>query len=241
MKANNSYLALGLTFAFILCSLSLPINAESQDLNSYEQKRQEIEQIKKEAEVKKQEAKDLAEKKTAEIKAEAEAKANEAKTKVDQKRQELRKQVCQKNADKLNSQIQTKAQSARAFYERFSGFSDKVDRFIEAKSLDVDNYSLLYQAVKDSSANADEAIMALEKLKFVVDCDDVDLTSANAQSYKEALIRAKDALKEYKTALVNLLTGVVTSYNANYNSPSEDNSTAEDTSNQNIEGANNAQ
>ena len=232
MKVKYSYFTVALAVAFFISSVALPVRAESVNDSGVEIETQKLEDFakdteayKKEIETKKQQLKERAEQKAIELNQQAEARAQEAKNKVNQKSIEVRKQICQKNATKINSAINKQAETTRAFYERFSGFNDKIDRFIEAKSLNVDNYSQLNANVLNSSVKAEEAITTLEGLKFEINCDEVDLFTANAQNYRDSIVVAKEALKEYKTALANLLNNVVTSYDATNSVKSEDSNT----------------
>lgn len=238
MKLKLPFAALALSFVFAV-GVVAPVYAVVDDSMTYEEKLQYIEEYKQEAAKKKQELREQAEKEAQEIKLQNQEKAKELKEQYDQKRQEVRKQLCEKKSEQLGDIVQKRAQSAKGFYERFSSFNDKVDRFIEAKSLEVENYTELVTAVEDAAVNAEEAIASLEGLQFEVNCEDVDLTTQNTQSYRDAVAAARVALKDYKTALVNYLRAVVTSYNASQNSDatedssntgdSEDTSTSNDT------------
>ncbi len=209
------FVAATLLLGFVVAPIYVAAEEEYEDeTTTYEEKKQYINEYKTKWTQKKQELIEEAEQKAQEIKEKAKLRAEEAKNQAEQKKLEARQRICENKSEKLGAAINNKAQTARAFYDRFSGFSDKIERFVNLKELNVDNYTELYSSVEDASANADAAIVKLEELKFDVDCSEVNLTTENTQEYRDALVAAREALKTYKTSLVNLLRAVVTSYNS---------------------------
>jgi hypothetical protein len=141
---------------------------------------------------------------------EAAAENEHATTKVEDKtvKQTAKQQKrCEKRQTKVNA-IRTRiADRGQKQVDLFSTIATRVETFYTTKGKTVSNYD---QLVADVTAKHDAAVAALTNIKttpVALKCDGTDANGA-AASFKDALKTEIQALKEYKTAVKNLIVGV---------------------------------
>ena len=125
-----------------------------------------------------------------------------------QQQQEKRQEICEKRLGLIETKISGFADRAT----RLQGVIDKiylrVQGFYDSGQLTVSNYDELNAAVESAQLNASTEIAALTELST----DDIDCTDPNVSvkvaSFKDGLGDARDALKAYRKALVELISSL---------------------------------
>jgi hypothetical protein len=141
-----------------------------------------------------------------------EAKRTEAKARLDavkEKRQtsldEKRLAACDKKADKVNSIIQKRSAQGTKHLAVFKKIADRVQSFVTDKELTIENYDQLVATITEKEQAVTAAIEA--NTNTVFDCESAD--GSNPGSIARASVQGvRDALKEYRTAIKDLIVKV---------------------------------
>jgi chromosome segregation ATPase len=154
------------------------------------------------------------------------AKANLAEKRAEhqQQTQEHRQQKCEQRKTKLANRMDNALKHAKKHKAVFDKIYTRVKTFHDDKQLQVDNYAELTGKVDTAQTNADAAIAALESLNVDIDCTQPNVADA-VSSFQQAVKSARDSLKTYRTALVDLINSLKGASSAN--SSSTDNSGGE--------------
>jgi hypothetical protein len=115
--------------------------------------------------------------------------------------------ACQAHQKVINATMQRIAARGQRHLAVFDKISTRVENFAETKAKKPSNYDAL---VSDVNAKKDAAQSALDKIKsdsVSFKCDGTDPKGV-ASSFKADLKSEIAALKDYKTALKNLIVGV---------------------------------
>lgn len=155
----------------------------------------------------------------------ASSKAQERLEKVEIKRQELsdkleaikeqrseklsenRLKVCENRQATINKIIANSATQSEKHLAVFQKIEDRVVTFYEEKTLSLDTYDTLLATVDEKEAAAIAAIDLAKETTF--SCDDADAT--NPGSLARELVKSEHtALKEYRTAIKDLLVAIKT-------------------------------
>jgi hypothetical protein len=136
-----------------------------------------------------------------ELEQKLQAMKDERKTRLD----ETRKKVCETKSDKINQILQKRSTQATKQLEVFNKISDRVQAFITDKNLTVKNKDALLTAITEKQAAVQAAIDANAATTF--NCDN---TSADKplQIPRTTMAAVRDALKEYRTAIKDLIVNV---------------------------------
>ncbi len=158
-----------------------------------ETKRQQLEEKKQEEAQKK--------------KQEAQAKAKEREAAAKDKLKNEKQKLCEKKQEKVSNAMTRISDRGQKQLGVFTKISERVQKFYLDKGKVLDNYDAL---VADVSQKKEAAETALEAIKTSPDnytCND-DNAQEYVQTFKQNHKIATDALKEYKTAVKNLIVGV---------------------------------
>ena len=139
--------------------------------------------------------------KRTEIRARLDALKEERQGKLDEKRLA----VCEKKSSKINAIIQKRSTQATKQLDVFKKIADRVEKFISDKQLTIENYDALAADIKDKEAAATAAIEA--NTNTVFDCDSAD-SSDPGKVAKASVQTVRDALKDYRTSIKNLIVKV---------------------------------
>lgn len=141
-----------------------------------------------------------------------EAKRLEIQSRLDTMKQDRRAaldakrlEACEKKSNKINSIIQKRSSQASKHLAVFTKISDRVQEFVADKSLTIENYDALVANIEDKEQAATAAIEA--NTNTVFDCDSVDASSPG-KVVKASVNGVRDALKEYRTAIKDLIVKV---------------------------------
>ena len=136
-----------------------------------------------------------------EVKEKIEAKKAEAKEKLTDKRLD----ACKKREARINTIVDKTASQAEKHLGVFEKIEERVKTFYVDKQLSVENYDTLTAAVDEKHTAAVAAIDELKANDF--SCDTTDASNP-AGLMKELAQSKNDALKEYRTALKDLIVAI---------------------------------
>ena len=194
-----------LIFFGSLAFVAVPVLAES---GSGENGQSET--VKRETEAKLEAAKKEFEKKREAAKQEFEAKRQAAKNNLEAAKQRLEEnklKICQEHEDKINNHMDAIAERGQKKIDLFSTIADRTKTFYLSKGKVLSNYDELVAAVDAKKAAAQAAVDTVISSSVTFDCDGDD-PKGTAGEFKTKVKTMNDALKEFKTAVKNLIVGV---------------------------------
>ena len=153
-----------------------------------------------------------------------------AMTKIEEKREstqekssEARKTACEKRQTKITAAMTRISTQASKHVETFDKIYERVQGFYEKGQLTVANYDELNAAVSDAQAAASLEASVLSELNVEIDCDNPDVAGTIA-TYRNSAKAAKESLKTYRSALVELISSLKAEV-AQQNNDTEDSTT----------------
>lgn len=160
---------------------------------------------------------EAARQKADDAKAKAQARADEAKaraqTRVDETKQRLegkKLEQCQAREQRIDATMEQMTSRGQKHYDVFTKISDRVKAFATDKKLTVENYDTLVADVDTKALAAKSAIESTKSVGGVFSCDNDNPKIASAQ-FRDAFKAQVAALKEYRTAIKNLIVAVKSS------------------------------
>lgn len=118
---------------------------------------------------------------------------------------ETRQKACEARAEKINGILEKRSEQARKHLEVFQNIAARVQEFVAAKELTIENYDSLVATITEREAAVLAAIEVNDETTF--DCATVD--ADNPLKLPRATTNAvRDALKEYRTAIKDLIVQV---------------------------------
>lgn len=173
----------------------------------YEAKR---EAAKKEYEAKREAAKQAYETKREAAKAEAEKKHEEAKNKLEEQKEKLKEdklKICQEREDHINDSMAAIGERGQNKIDLFSTIADRTKSFYLSEGKLLAGYDALVATVDAKKAAAQAAVDAVISSGVTFDCEGDDPKGV-ASEFKTKVKAMNEALKEYRTAVKNLIVGV---------------------------------
>lgn len=137
------------------------------------------------------------------------------KEKASTKTIEERQQACESRHENAEKRMDNAADYAARHKAVFDKIFERAKSFKETKSLAVANYDELVTAAEAAGAAADDAISAMKELNIGFDCKDVDTVASNLGAFKSSVENTRAALKEYRTAIKQLIVALKASANEN--------------------------
>lgn len=125
---------------------------------------------------------------------------------------EARKKICEKRSANITRLMNHAASQGEKHLATFTKIADRVKTFYTSKELNVANYADLVAAV-DAKKTAAEAAIAKVKEGISFSCSDENPVG-RVDQFKEKTKAMHQALKEYRTAIKNLLVAVKTAAGA---------------------------
>lgn len=118
---------------------------------------------------------------------------------------EKQRQTCENRAEKINQLIKKRSEEAQKHLEKFKSVATRVEEFVTTKHRTVANYDSLVATINEKEAAAQAAIDANSAATF--QCATVDAKDPGKlpRAHFDAV---RDALKEYRTAIKNLIVQV---------------------------------
>jgi len=148
------------------------------------------------AETRAEQARRAAEQKAAEAKAKAQTRAAEAKLKACQNREKTITNIMSRLAERGQKQLNL-----------FTTIAERTEAFYTAKGKPLVNYDALVADVTAKKTAAQTAIDTIKSTSTTFTCDGTDPKGV-VSSFKNSLKAETAALKEYKSAVKNLIVGV---------------------------------
>lgn len=197
MQMHKKLMMTGLALGSLFAGVVLPniVFAQGADRGAQAQERRA------EAEVRTQQIRVDVDERKAEILERVEAKRAEVTEKLDQKRLE----VCEKRASKINNIVTRSAASSERHLSVFQKIAERTQAFYADKQLTTDNYDQLVATVEEKEAEAAAAIEAAKEVTF--DCAEQDAKKVGT-TVRDLMKAQHAALKEYRTAIKDLIVGV---------------------------------
>lgn len=138
---------------------------------------------------------------------EAQQTATEIRAAAQTKLADAKLKVCQKREAAINNILARIANRGQKQLDVFNKIAERTMAFYADKGKVLSNYDALVTDVNDKKAAAQTAVNAVAATSVTFKCDGTDPKGA-AQSFKDSLKAEIAALKEYKTAVKNLIVGV---------------------------------
>lgn len=149
---------------------------------------------------------------TAKLKAieQAEAIRSEAKA----RKIEFKKDVCEKRQAKLATIPSRVTKNSSVLQNVLDRKYTRVQDFYASKNLTIANYETLKQNVDTAQASAQAAVISLSEFNITINCDNPGI-GQQLDGLRLATNDAKTKLKAYRKALVDLITAISESLEAN--------------------------
>lgn len=141
-------------------------------------------------------ARQVAEQKTTDAKASAQTRLADAKLKACQNREKAITNIMSRLADRGQKQL-----------DLFTTIADKTEAFYDTKGNTIATYDALVAELAAKKADAQTAVDTIKSTSTTFTCDGTDPKGV-VSSFKDSLKAETAALKEYKTAVKNLIVGV---------------------------------
>ena len=199
MRSKSVLIAMAIGAVSLVCGGV----ASAQEIPKVTQVNTTVEQRMQEARQRAEDAKTRAQARADEAKARAEAQMTEAKQRLEGKKLEL----CQAREQRITSTMEQMTGRGEKHYEVFTKIADRVKAFYTDKKLTVANYDALTAEV-DAKAQAVEAAIASTKSVGTVFTCNSDNPKIASTAFRDAFKAQVAALKEYRTAIKNLIVAV---------------------------------
>lgn len=120
----------------------------------------------------------------------------------------VRQKACEARKAGLARRMNNAVEAAQRHQSVFDKIYTRVKDFHDAKNLSTPDYDNLVAAANSAQTDAAAKIAALKALDVSVDCTQVDSLADNISAFREAVRSTRDSLKDYRKALVNLITAL---------------------------------
>ena len=205
----NKYksLLIALVLPIFMLVIGLPAFADDNESNNDSS---QSEAAKKAAEAKREAAKQAAEAKREAAKQAAEEKREVAKNELEQKKEKLKEdklKICQGHEDRINDSMGRAASRGQEKINLFSKIAERTEAFYVLKGKVLVGYDDLVAALNSQKAAAQAAVDTVKAGSDDFKCDG-DNPKAAAKLFKIDVQAMNDALKDYRTAVKNLIVGV---------------------------------
>lgn len=132
-----------------------------------------------------------------------EEKKEAAKTRLE----ETKLKVCQNRQKSITNIMSRIGDRGQKQLDLFSTITERAEKFYADKGYNVENYEQLVADVAAKKAAAEAALQSLSSMSSTFDCEGDDPRAA-IEAYHESRKAKIQALKEYKTAVKNLIVGI---------------------------------
>lgn len=137
----------------------------------------------------------------------AEERVQEKRLTMETKTEERRQAACERRVEKLEKSMERITTQATRLLGVMDSFHEKVEGFYDKGQLTVSNYDELSANVDSARDAATTEIEALEELNEEIDCTDPEVV-VNVSAFKGSANAAKEALREYRKSLVELISSM---------------------------------
>lgn len=178
--------------------------AEKEAERLREQAKDEAERIREQAKDDAERVRELAKERAEQQKEAIEAKREEIKEKVEERKAEIDVERCERNQSKLESLMPRLSNSADVQTRVLDTMYERVVGFYETGQLSVDNYEELVAEIETQKMEAADALVILSETTVEINCEQKGL-GGQLSEYREGIKVVRDEIREYRTALVNLI------------------------------------
>ena len=205
----NKYksLLIVLMLPIFMLVIGIPAFADDNESNSGSSQN---EAAKKAAEAEREAAKQAAEKKREAAKQNAEKKREAAKDELEQKKEKLKEdkfKICQEREDRINDSMSRAASRGQEKINLFTKIAERTEAFYASKGKVLAGYDDLVTALNAKKTAAQAAVDTVKAGSDDFKCDG-DNPKAVAKLFKIDVHAMNDTLKDYRTAVKNLIVGV---------------------------------
>lgn len=189
----------GIAVASLLAIAPLAVEAQATHTADHEAATERREAAKKEAEARREAARAKAD----EAKVGAEDRRTEAKSRL----QDAKLRACEKRQDAITNIMKRMSDRRQKQIDLFSSIAERTQAFYEKKGKTLVDYDILVASVATKKKAAQEAVTMTASHTTSFDCNGED-PKGDAANFKEHHKLAIAALKDYKTAVKDLIVGV---------------------------------
>lgn len=126
---------------------------------------------------------------------------------VEERREEVQQRVCEQRQERLQDIIPRLGTSAVRLRDVMDDIYDKVQGFYEDGPLTVENYDELADEVDSAQVDAHAAVEVVEDYEFELDCEEPGV-GQQLDGFRQAVTEAREELKSYRAALVELISSL---------------------------------
>lgn len=131
----------------------------------------------------------------------------EIKTQIEARKLQLSQDKCERHKARLEAAIPRLGTHASRHLAVIDKIYERVQGFYESGQLTVSNYEELKATIDAAQVDASAAVTALQEYQIEVDCESEDV-GEQLDGVREAANQAKEALKTYRKALVELISSL---------------------------------
>lgn len=131
----------------------------------------------------------------------------EAKTKAEERKLTLQADKCEDRKDKLKAAVPNLSKSIESLKTNLDKNYDRITLVAKSGKLTAINYDDLASAVDEAKAEAESSIKLVDPAAVTVDCAATGL-GTQLDSYRSTVKVARDSLKQYHKALVDLVSAM---------------------------------
>lgn len=139
---------------------------------------------------------------------------NTIKQEVKSEVKDLRTKSCEARMETIVNRSNSLTQRAQKMEEKFASIASRVEEFYTNKlvpaGITVSNYDSLVAEISTKKDAVDTALSEAKDKALDSDCSDVSTAKGRIGEYRQAMIKVIRALKEYRTAIKNLIVAVRT-------------------------------
>jgi hypothetical protein len=121
---------------------------------------------------------------------------------------EQRQKACTARKANLTNRMNNAVAAAQRHKDNFDKIYAKVKTFHDSKNLNTPNYDALVAAADAAGSDSVSKIAALKALDITVDCTQTDSLATNISAFQTAVKSTRDSLKDYRKAIVSLITAL---------------------------------
>jgi len=124
---------------------------------------------------------------------------------VEERRSAVQQDVCERRQQNLARVMPRLATGATTVKSTIDTVFERVKGFYESNQLTVENYEDHLNSIETAKVNAEAALEVVSEYRFELDCENQNVGEQLA-AYRESIAAARDSLKVYRGALVNLIS-----------------------------------
>ena len=200
-KTRTGRMMLSLVAVAFVTAITLGYGSAAQaiDISQAEKARENSETVRQAAEEKKAAARERAEA--------AKARAQEKVTQAKERLEGAKLKACEAREKRITQTMEQMSKRGTNHIEVITKISDRVQAFYTEKGRTVENYDALVADVAAKKQAAEQAVANAQSVGDVFSCDS-DSPKIASQEFRAAHMTQVAALKEYRTAVKNLITAV---------------------------------